>query len=145
MSKSKSDQPHSLKPHRFSVHVDRDKVVDFVKSVTRQDNIPSGIELEVPVTFVASWFGLPEVDAFVLNAIGSFFDDEQHITLHAEQSIKTIVKLKIEKNYFLDVESSASIGDGKFEVLSKVRDLDDKVQLELRSIFLIIETDQAAS
>ena len=144
MTHSKNDDIQSTWPQRFSVRVDRDKVVDFIKCVSRQDNIPLDNELKVPKTFAASWFGQPDVELSVLNSVGNSLNDEQHITLHVAQSITTRETLQIGKDYFLDIEGSTSIGDGKFEVFSKVRDLAGEIQLELRGVFIIIDTSKAA-
>ena len=144
MTHSKNDDIQSTWPQRFSVRVDRDKVVDFIKCVSRQDNIPLDNELKVPKTFAASWFGQSDVELCVLNSIGNSLNDEQHITLHVAQNITTTQNLQIGKDYFLDIEGNRSIGDGKFEVFSKVRDLTGAVQLELCGVFIIIDTSQAA-
>jgi len=145
MPKPSDDKVQVSWPQKFAVSVEYDQVVRFVESVTRQKTQLTKKELAVPMTFAASWLGLPEVETTLLEQLGISFEDKKKILFHLEQGIELIGELVIGKCYSLVIEDSTLTSDNRFVVHAEVRDLRDELQVRLRSTFVVLDTGQMSS
>lgn len=119
--------------HRFRVHVRQQDVDRFYQAIGGRTEPAS----TVPLTFPATWYGLPEVQALIGKRINAAPGSGQFALLHLEQSIEMHADLEIGGAYDLCVQIGELGSDGKLCVSAEVRNSQDSPLASMSSLFLV--------
>lgn len=128
--------------HQFHVTVERNRVEQLARIVSRNAGTGPASSLRVPLTFPATWYGLNEVKSKLADSVDTAIGPERYVLLHLEQTIEMFGRLEIEKTYTLDIEVGALSRVRKFKVSARVSDMQDMPLASMTSLFAVVSSQE---
>lgn len=124
---------------RFQVTVERQKVEDFNRAISRTADSGTTATPDVPLTFPATWYGLKDVQDCILETVGRVDDLAQSALLHLEQTIEMPGRLEVGESYFLDMRMDRPGGGDKLKVSARVSNLREEPMVIMTSLFAVVQ------
>ncbi len=124
--------------HRFRVTVERQKLEEFNRAISRTADSETNAALRVPLTFPAVWYGMKDVQDCILETVGRADDLAQSALLHLEQTIDKPGRLEVGETYNLDIRMDRPGGDNKLKVFARVSNLREEPLVIMTSLFAVV-------
>ena len=127
---------------RFRVEVNRGKLQDFSRVISRNSDHQHGRIMSVPLTFPAIWYAMPEVQDFIIGTVQHASPDSRVGLLHMEQTIEVLHHLTAGEDYNLDLEVQKLNDAKQLKVLASVSCLQEVQHMSLSSLFAVLDSPQ---